>query len=145
MINSTLFIKLVKINYQNNVKLSFLLGRKRIETMDNELYPLEGNTQKVDSFELLIRFLHHCKKNIESNQFKSNVLSSADLVTAVYYYRRYPNVNEFIEKFLKDNSDYFQLQWVRSTWTKLSSMTDPEISDLVINQVSLIDNSEEEQ
>lgn len=102
----------------------------------------QKSTLEIDSFELLIRFLQKCKNDIEKDGPRSDFISAcADIVTAVYYFRKHPNVNDFIEKYLKDKENYLQLQWARTTWDKLSKMTNIEISDLVIKQIQIIDNS----
>lgn len=112
--------------------------------MEKNTY-LQKNSLEIDSLELLIRFLLKCKNDAHKNEHKSKFISScADIVAAVHYYRRYPNVNDFISKYLKDKENYFQLQWARVTWASLSKMTEAEISNLVINQIYLVDNSEEE-
>ena len=103
--------------------------------MDNE--SLKQNTNQIDWQELLIRFIHSCKKDTQ--------MYSADIISAVYYYRRYPKAEDFINSFLAENQDYFQIQWVRSTWAYLSKMSDVQLCDLVINQITLVDNSKEEQ
>ena len=113
--------------------------------MDNEL-PIkqdELSQLTIDDLELLTRFILKCKKEAENKEHKSHYMCIADLVSAVYYYRKYPDVNEFITKYLANNSDYFQIQWVRNTWNKLSKMTEAELSELVINQIKLVDNFEE--
>ena len=108
--------------------------------------PIKDNTLKIDSLELLIRFIMKCKNEIQNDRARAEfVTSCADIVSAVYYYRKFPNVNDFINKYLKDKENYFQLQWTRTTWASLSKMTEHEISDLVINQICFIDNSEEGQ
>ncbi|OGI18696.1 MAG: hypothetical protein A3B68_03375 [Candidatus Melainabacteria bacterium RIFCSPHIGHO2_02_FULL_34_12] len=115
--------------------------------MENEL-PIhdQGNTLQADSLELLTRFLIQCKSDTESQSDRKEVVnSSADLVTAVYYYRRYSDVNEFISKYLKNNNDYFHIQWIRTTWDSLSKMSDAQISELVINQITIIANPDEEE
>ncbi len=113
--------------------------------MEEQKY-LQKDVLEIDSHELLIRFLLKCKNDSRSDNSKATAISScADLVTAVYYYRRYPNVNDFIEKYLKNKENYFHLQWARTTWAELSKMTESEMSDLVINQIDMVDNSSEEQ
>ncbi len=113
--------------------------------MEDQKY-LQKDVLEIDSHELLIRFLLKCKNDSRSDSSKSSAVSScADLVTAVYYYRKYPNVNDFIEKYLKNKENYFHLQWARTTWTELSKMTEAERSDLVINQIYIVDNFSEEQ
>lgn len=111
--------------------------------MENNL-PIKEETLEIDSNELLLRFIMRCTNNNENSQFSASVASSANLVSAVYYFRKYPDINEFLSKHLKDSKDYFLIQWTRTTWRKLSSMTEEEICELVINQISLVDNSEEE-
>lgn len=108
--------------------------------MGKEMYLSKG---KIDSMELLSRFVISCKNRAHDKEFKSAALSYADIVTAVYYYRKYPSVDLFISEYLGDIKDYFLLQWVRVTWASLSKMTPLEISDLVINQITLVANSEE--
>ncbi len=110
--------------------------------MDN--LPIKEETLAVDSSELLLRFIHECtntKNKIENEE--NPLLTSANLVSAVYYYRRHPNIEEFLNMILKDSKDYFMIQWIRTTWDKLSSMTEEEICDLVINNISIVANSEE--
>ena len=106
---------------------------------------LQKSPLQVDSLELLIRFLIKCKQDAENDELRAKFISScADIVAAVYYYRKFPNVNEFIEKYLNHKDAYLQLQWTRTTWASLSKMSDAEISDLVINQVQIVDNLEED-
>ena len=93
----------------------------------------------------MTRFIFSCKNIAEKCKEAEPVICSADIVTAVYYYRRYPNVNEFINNFFRSTQNYFQLQWLRSTWTTFSKMSEAELSDIVINQIMLVANSEEEQ
>ena len=108
--------------------------------------PAKQNTLFIDSLELLIRFILKCKNDVKRNKADVNLVSScADIVSAVYQYRRYPNINKFIEKYLTGKEDYFKLQWARATWAKLSTLTEAEISELVINQIQLVDNSLQEQ
>ena len=108
--------------------------------MGKEMYLSKG---QIDSMELLSRFILNCKNRVHEGEFKSPALSYADIVTAVYYYRKYPDPNVFITEYLKDMKDYFLLQWVRATWASLSKMTPTEISELVINQITLVANFEE--
>lgn len=110
--------------------------------MEHELH-ISKNTLEIDSLELLIRFILMCKNEAEKDGLQAPLLCSADIVTAVYYYRRYPNVDAFLEKFMKTSSDYFHIQWARSSWAHFSKMTQAELSDLVIYQISLVANSEE--
>ena len=110
--------------------------------MENNL-PIKEETLDIDSNELLLRFIMRCTNN-DNCEFSASITSSANLVSAVYYFRKYPDINDFLSKHLKDSKDYFLIQWTRITWTKLSSMTEEEICDLVINQISLVDNSVEE-
>ncbi len=111
--------------------------------MENNL-PIQENTQIIDSMELLTRFLIKCKEELQRDEEKVLVINcSADLVTAVYYYRKYPDVNEFINKYLKNSNNYFHIQWVRATWITFSKMSPEEISNLVINQISAVADSEE--
>lgn len=106
----------------------------------------QNKTLEIDSFELLIRFLQKCKNTIEIDEPRAHFISAcADIVTAIYYYRKYPYVNDFIEKHLKDKENYFQVQWARSTWRKLSKMTTAEMCELVIKQVQMIDNSDQDE
>lgn len=111
--------------------------------MDNQQY-IEKGSLSIDSQELLIRFLLKCKNDSKKNECRTDFISScADIVTATYYYRRYPNVNDFINKYLKEKQNYFHLQWARKTWAKLSEMSESDISNLVINQICMVDNSDE--
>lgn len=112
--------------------------------MENEMYMLQGS-QNIDSMELLARFIYSCKSITKEGESKSPLLTYADIVTAVYYYRRYPKVEDFLAAFFSDSKDYFMIQWVRSTWSSLSKMTEEEICNLVINQITLVANSLEEQ
>ena len=105
---------------------------------------LQKNTLEIDSLELLIRFLIKCKGDAQKNESKSKTITScSDIVAAIYYYRRYPDVTDFIQKYMKSKEDYFQLQWARATWAALSKMSESEISNLVIYQIQLVDNSQE--
>jgi hypothetical protein len=107
---------------------------------------IQNNKLKIDSFELLIRFLQKCKNDSEANEARAPIISScADIIAAAYYYRKFPNVNDFIEKHLKNKENYFYLQWARSTWSKFDKMTAAELGDLVINQILTIDNFEEDE
>lgn len=98
----------------------------------------------IDSFELLIRFILECKNKAEKDDSAYPLFDNANLVTAVYYFRRYADVNKFLEQFVKNNNDYFQIQWIRSAWTRFSNMSQEELSNLVINQISSIDKVCEE-
>ena len=110
--------------------------------MENEIQA-NKKTLEIDSHELLLRFLLECKDSTSNNEFRKSIIHGADLVTAVFYYRRYPKVEDFIEKYIKGNYDYFLLQWIRSTWDTFSKMSENELSELVINQISTVANLEE--
>ena len=112
--------------------------------MENEL-PLKNEEVKVNSFELLTDFVSECKKIVRDDDYYPTALCSADILTAVYYYRLYPDVGYFIENVFKFKNNYFQLQWVRSVWSRFSNMTESELSDLVINQIKLVAKLGEEQ
>lgn len=112
--------------------------------MENEIKPIK-DPLSIDSFQLLSKFITQCKEISKDHDYYPTPLCSADILTAVYYYRIFPNVNEFIEKIYKSRSNYFQLQWIRSTWQKLSRMNEPELSELVINQISSVANFNEQQ
>jgi len=112
--------------------------------MNNEVDFKQGQLN-VDSFELLIRFILECRDKAEKDDSAYPLFDSANLVTAIYYFRRYADVNEFLEQFVKSSNDYFQIQWVRSTWAYLNKMSEAELCDLVINQITLVANSKEEQ
>lgn len=112
--------------------------------MENEL-SLQKKSLEIDSLELLIRFILMCQNEAKKNELKFSLTSSIDIVTAIYYYRRYPNVNDFINAYLKDNEDYFKLQWIRKTWDDLSKLSEVELSEIVINQISLVAKLEEAQ
>ena len=106
---------------------------------------LESEKVKINTFELLSNFVSECKQIVRSDDYYPTVLCSADILTAVYYFRMYPDVNYFIENIFKFKQNYFQLQWVRAVWQKFSEMTDAELSDLVINQIMLVAKLAEEQ
>lgn len=100
---------------------------------------------KINPFELLNNFVTECKNIVKNDNYYPTSLCSADILTAVYYYRLYPDVEHFIEDIFKFKNNYFQLQWVRSVWSRFSNMTDVELSDLVINQIKLVAKLGEEQ
>ena len=111
--------------------------------MENNL-PIQDNKLQIDSMELLTRFLIQCRADLKKNEDKALIINCcADLVTAVYYYRKYPNVNDFINKYLKNSTDYFHIQWVRTTWASFTKMSEEEVCNLVINQISTVANSDE--
>ena len=110
--------------------------------MENEL-PIQEI--KINGFELLSNFVTQCKKVTKNDDYYPTALCAADILTAVYYYRLYPDVEYFIENVFKFKHNYFQLQWVRSIWQRFSKMTEPELSDLVINQITLVAKLAEEQ
>ena len=112
--------------------------------MENEL-PIQNEDIKINSFELLANFVSECKKIVRDDDYYPTVLCSADILTAIYYYRQYPDVKYFIENVFKFKDNYFQLQWVRAIWSKFSSMTEAELSTLVINQITLVAKLAEEQ
>ena len=111
--------------------------------MGNELNT-QGNTLEIDSLELLVRFIIMCKNRAEESELKLHFIANADLVSAVYYYRKYPNIDDFLNIHMKDNADYFQIQLARQAWAEFSIMTQAELSDFVINKISLVDNSEKD-
>ena len=102
-------------------------------------------SEKINPFELLSNFVSECKEIVKNDDYYPTALCSADILTAVYYYRLYPDVEYFIENIFKYKNNYFQLQWVRSVWSKFKSMTEDELIDLVINQITLVAKLEEEQ
>ena len=102
-------------------------------------------SEKINPFELLSNFVSECKKIVREDDYYPTVLCSADILTAVYYYRSYPDVEYFIENIFKFKHNYFQLQWVRSIWARFSKMSDVELSNLVINQITLVAKLGEEQ
>lgn len=110
--------------------------------MDNEI-DTNNKPLAIDSQELLFRFIVSCQNSFEKNSLKYSLLSCADIVSAVHYYRKYPNVNEFINTYVRDKKDYFKIQWIRSTWATFSNMTEEELSNLIINQIILNAGSEE--
>ena len=113
--------------------------------MENDSH-LTKDTLTIDSLELLLRYLIKCKNDAKKDESRSKfIFSCADILAAVYYYRTYPNINDFIEKYMNDKDNYFQIQWARTTWANLGKLTNAEISNLVIKQISLVDNLEEEQ
>ena len=103
-----------------------------------------GNlSQNINSIELLTRFVSECKEASQGQDYYPISLCSADILTAVYYYRFFPDVDEFIELAFKSRNNYFHLQWVRSMWNKLSKMSEAEVSNLVIKQITTVANSPE--
>lgn len=106
---------------------------------------MESNTLQIDYLELLTRIILSCKNHAEKDESKSQILASVDVISAAYYYRRYPNVDDFITRYLKKNNDYFQIQWVRSRWAEFQKMTQTELSNLVINEISLVAKLEEDE
>ncbi len=108
--------------------------------MENNL-PIEETTVTTNAQELIIRFVDLCKTIAQNGGSQITPLCTADIVTAVYYYRKHPNVNDFLTKYLNYSQDYFQIQWIRSMWATFKNMSDVELSDLVINQIILVDNS----
>ena len=113
--------------------------------MDNELPIKESNILEVDYLELLTRIILSCNDLSQSDPSKTESIKAADIISAAYYFRRYPDVDDFIEKFLKKHNDYFQLQWIRSAWSKFHKLSEEELSELVIDQICLVANLEEEQ
>ena len=112
--------------------------------MENE-QSTTSNPLPIDSSQLLERFIRICEHTPDYNPFKCLVSSSMNILIIVHYFRKYKDVNEFINKYFNYDQDYFHLQWVRAMWNKLSKMSESEISELVINQITLVANSEEEQ
>lgn len=112
--------------------------------MENEL-PIQNEEIKINSFELLSNFVSQCKKIVRDGDYYPSALCSADILTAVHYYRLYPDVEYFIEHIFKFKNNYFQLQWVRSIWSRFRAMSEAELSNLVINQITLVAQLEEEQ
>lgn len=106
-----------------------------MEKRTNELYLDE--TKGIDSLELLNRFTDAAKKDAEDSELASSIISSIDIVTAIYYFRMYSSVEDFLQKHLSGSTDYFLLQWVRSTWDRFSKMSEEELSNLCIEQLSL--------
>ncbi len=109
----------------------------------------ERNTEsegvKINPFELLSNFVSECRKIVREDDYYPTVLCSADILTAVYYYRLYPDVEYFLENIFKFKENYFQMQWVRSIWSRFSKMTEVELSEIVINQIMLVAKLAEEQ
>ena len=112
--------------------------------MENEL-PIKSEEIKISSFDLLANFVAQCKNIVRSEDYYPTALCSADILTAVYYYRLYPDVKYFLENIFKFKHNYFQIQWVRSIWQRFAKMTDAELSELVINQITLVAKLGEEQ
>lgn len=112
--------------------------------MEDELH-MKDKMERIDSLELLVRFNLDCQKKAKETELKSHLGFCSDLVSAVYYFRRYPDVEVFINSYLKNSPNYFQIQWVRATWAHLNKLTKEGLSDLVINQISFIANLEEAQ
>ena len=65
--------------------------------MENDL-SLDQDALKIDQSEVLIRYVASCRKLSEESKFKISLTCSADIVAAVYYYRKYPDVNKFISE-----------------------------------------------
>ena len=112
--------------------------------MDNETNT-HKQTFNIDSFQLLSRFVGECKELANGLDYYPHSLCSADIITAVYYYRVFPDADTFIEKAFKSSKNYFQLQWVRSMWAKFDDMSNEQLSTLVINQIGSVANLTEEQ
>ena len=96
------------------------------------------NRKNVDSLQLLNRFVLDCKETTKDNDYYPTPLCCADIITAVYYYRKFPDVNYFIENVFRSKGNYFLLHWVRTTWDRFSKMTDEDLSNLVINQLIMV-------
>ncbi len=111
--------------------------------MENE-FPVQSEEVTINSFELLTNFVAQCKKTVRNNDYYPTALCSADILTAVYYYRLYPEVDYFIANVFNFKHNYFQLQWVRSVWSRFNKMTEAELSELVINQIALVAKLEEQ-
>ena len=111
--------------------------------MDNNL-PIQEESLLINSHELLVKFiLAYTNEGKNTADLNKETITCANTVSAIYYFRKFPNVEDFINNHLKINKDYFMIQWIRSTWAKYAAMTSEELSDLVINQLTLVDNSEE--
>ena len=102
-------------------------------------------SKKINPFELLSNFVSECKEIVRDDDYYPTALCSADILTAVYYYRLYPDVEYFLENIFKLKQNYFQMQWVRSIWSRFSKMTEAELSEIVINQIMLVAKLAEEQ
>ena len=112
--------------------------------MENEIFIGESQPT-INSMELLCRFILECKNIAQGEEYYPASLCSADILTAVYYFRKYPNVDDFINNIYKSAKSYFQLHWIRSIWSRFSKMSQAELSELVINQITLVANLQEEQ
>ena len=112
--------------------------------MENEIKPAKDQLS-IDSFQLLSKFVTQCKEASKEHDYYPTPLCSADILTAVYYYRIFPNVNEFLDKIYKNKNNYFQLQWIRNIWQKMANMSEPELSELVIKQIGSVANFTEQQ
>lgn len=117
---------------------------KKERPMGNDSHLL-GDTLEIDSFELLIRFIITCKNQAEKNESKAYLMKFADIVSAVYYYRKYPNIEDFLRKYMSNGADYFHIRWAREIWSEFSKMSQAQISELVIKKISLVAKSEQEQ
>ena len=99
--------------------------------MDHELE--QRQNLEIDSLELIVRYALICE---ESG-------GCPDIVTAIYYFRRYPNVHDFINEHVKecsgDKNYETKVQWLKIIWTYLSTMGDMELSDLIIKEISQAD------
>ena len=98
----------------------------------------------IDSLELLIRFLIICKNKAQNSEFKTQILSCADFVTAAHYYLQFPNVDDFLNGYMTSDVDYFQIQLIRKTWMEISKLNQTELSDLVINRINFVANLDEQ-
>ena len=112
--------------------------------MDNELQS-KNKSLSIDSLELLSRFVSECKETSKKHDYYPTPLCSADILTAIYYFRIFPDINEFLEKIYKCKNNYFQLQWVRSMWQKFNKLNEQEVSELVIKQINSVANFTEQQ
>ena len=113
------------------------------KNIENEL-PIQKEI-KINPFELLSNFVSQCKNIVGGDKYYPTALCSADILTAVYYYRLYPDAQYFLDNIFKLKHNYFQIQWVRSIWQRFAKMTDAELSELVINQITLVAKLGEEQ
>ena len=95
--------------------------------MEHELDQIKN--LEIDTLELTIRYALMCE---ESG-------GCPDLVTAVYYFRRYPNVHDFINDHVKEHFNNTncesKVQWLKIIWTYLSTLDDTELSNLVIKEI----------
>ncbi len=103
--------------------------------------PIHQETLNINSHELLVKYvLASTEDGQNCDGSKKELISAANTVSSIYYFRKFPNVEDFIRVHLAKCNDYFLIQWVRNTWLELGAMTSEELSELVINKLTSVDN-----